>query len=300
MIPMQCGYRTGADRIHLRLPTLISHEIDSKSPLRNWLTEGGLARDSNSEILVVINAYIITSGRNMLRQRTYSVSNHVKYGYGFVPMVKHPARSLDRKPRIRWQVFHDITKASGMEKFPEAPKISSDESISPSLFSAFTEEMSKGTASTYVPGLDRYRKDFGVSVTDHTKWKVLEEYANILSDTGTSLPPPVALHPAMPGIDRFREVDDLDRNDLTVQVSDLHRYSAAVGTDSIINQDNVRSYTPLPSDFKETTAEAQNNASQEQSTKAASEYERGDNGTEEPEGSFGSDYDKEAGPIFFE
>ena len=101
-ILLQCGYKNGADRIHLRLPILLIHEIDSKSPIKNWLEEGGLDKDVHSEIVAVINAYKFTNGPNMQGQRTYSIRNHVKYGHKSMPMVKHPLMSIDRKPRVRW------------------------------------------------------------------------------------------------------------------------------------------------------------------------------------------------------
>lgn len=50
-------------------------------------------------------------------------------------------------------------------------------------------------------------------------------------DADTSMPYPAALHPALPGPDRFRYADETDysfRNDYTVSGTDLHRYSVAV------------------------------------------------------------------------
>ncbi len=264
---LQCGYRNGSDRIHLRLPTLLTHEIDEKSPLRSWREPGGLAADSNAEIVVVINAYIITSGLNILRQRCYRVQSHVRYGYGFMPMVKHPGKSRDRKPRIRWQHFHDIIKSQKMDNFPPPP--SSDYERQGSAGPG--REMLVGKSSkpaqpapsveSDIPNLDRYRKDLSTSVTDYKdkrsiRWKALEKYSKDMSDTGNSLPHAAALHPALPGKDRFREVDDMDRNEFTVQANDLHRYSAAIGTDTLPKTSSL-TFTPLPSDFWEKTAEAQ-------------------------------------------
>jgi hypothetical protein len=56
-----------------------------------------------------------------LRQRTYAVDHHLRYGYTFRPMVKHPKLARDRKPRVRWQHFHDVQPAAGMEPFPQPP-----------------------------------------------------------------------------------------------------------------------------------------------------------------------------------
>ncbi|KAI8110913.1 hypothetical protein M9434_004487 [Picochlorum sp. BPE23] len=266
-IMLACGYRNGSDRIHLRLPILVTHEIDEKSPLRSWAEPGGLAADSNAEIVVVINAYIITSGLNILRQRTYRVQGHVRYGYGFMPMVKHPGKSLDRKPRIRWQHFHDVIKSQGMDNFPPPPLSEQERqgSTGPGR-DMFVGKSSKSfhTAPSVehdIPNLDRYRKDLSTSITEskdkrNIRWKALEKYSKDMSDTGNSLPHAAALHPALPGKDRFREVDDIDRNEFTVQANDLHRYSAAIGTDTLPKTSSL-TFTPLPSDFWEKTAEAQ-------------------------------------------
>ena len=58
-----------------------------------------------------------TNNNNVLRQRTYTVNHHVRMGYGFVPIVKHPALARDNKPRVRWQHFHDVQRVEGMEEF---------------------------------------------------------------------------------------------------------------------------------------------------------------------------------------
>lgn len=44
-------------------------------------------------LVLQINAYLHVTGQNRLRQRTYTVHNHVRYGYRFAPIVKHPAES---------------------------------------------------------------------------------------------------------------------------------------------------------------------------------------------------------------
>lgn len=257
---MQCGYRNGSDRIHLRLPTLLVHEIDSKSPLKGWLEEGGLDKDANSEIVVVINAYKFTNGQNMLRQRTYNIRNHVKYGYRFTPMVKHPLRSPDRKPRVRWQHFHDIVKDDRMERFPKAPSSFRSQKNDPRTFSSYGLNSLGGD----VKGLERYVNELGKSssIKGETLQRFVRYFADGNSDTGNSLPPPLALHPTLPGLDRFREVDDGVQNDLTVGASDLHRYSAAVGTDTLPGASQP-SFTPLPADFRQIAAEAQLNALEE-------------------------------------
>ena len=42
---------------------------------------------------VQINAYLHVNGQNRLRQRTYTVDHHVRYGYDFQPIIRHPADS---------------------------------------------------------------------------------------------------------------------------------------------------------------------------------------------------------------
>jgi hypothetical protein len=52
---LQCGYEDGTDRLHLRLPVEVTHVIDDDSPLANWLEADGMARDADSEIVVVVS-----------------------------------------------------------------------------------------------------------------------------------------------------------------------------------------------------------------------------------------------------
>jgi hypothetical protein len=51
---LECGYETGVDRLHLRLPTLLTHVIDADSPLAAWREPGGVELDNMSEIVVVV------------------------------------------------------------------------------------------------------------------------------------------------------------------------------------------------------------------------------------------------------
>jgi hypothetical protein len=77
-ISLECGYDTGEDRLYLRLPVQVAHKITDESPIAHWLKPGGMMEDADSEIVVVINSYLHVTGQNRLRQRTYSVHNHVK------------------------------------------------------------------------------------------------------------------------------------------------------------------------------------------------------------------------------
>ena len=245
----------------MRLPILLTHVIDSNSPLKNWLEEGGFDKDMHSEIVVVINAYKFTNGQNMLRQRTYNIRNHVKYGYRFMPIVKHPMMSPDRKPRVRWQHFHDIFKSDGMEQFPSPPLFSRDQKNR-----TVTSMRMQGFHSTdgQVKRLERYANELGktVSINGENLQRFMQYFTEADADMGNSLPPPLALHPTLPGKDRFREVEDNVQNDLTVGASDLYRYSAAVGTDTLPGTSQL-TFTPLPADFRELAAEAQLNALEE-------------------------------------
>lgn len=54
-LPPQCGYKTGRDRLYLRLPQEVVHRIDATSPLASWLEPGGLSADADSEIVVLVS-----------------------------------------------------------------------------------------------------------------------------------------------------------------------------------------------------------------------------------------------------
>jgi hypothetical protein len=51
---VQCGYRTGADRLYLRLPVDVVHVITEDSPLVAWRDLNGFDADKNSEIVVTV------------------------------------------------------------------------------------------------------------------------------------------------------------------------------------------------------------------------------------------------------
>ena len=53
---LDLGYQQGTDRLLLRFPLVISHTIDSHSPLRAWQAgPSALAADADSEIVVVVS-----------------------------------------------------------------------------------------------------------------------------------------------------------------------------------------------------------------------------------------------------
>lgn len=82
-------------------------------------------------------------GESRLRQRTYNMSHHLKYGHAFVPIIKHPAFSRDRKPRIKWNRFHDTVPVQEMGPYPsgkEALRGLKDLPAQPSAASTFGSE----------------------------------------------------------------------------------------------------------------------------------------------------------------
>ena len=48
------GHETGADRLCLRLPALVTHRITAESALAHWNEPGGILQDADSEIVVVV------------------------------------------------------------------------------------------------------------------------------------------------------------------------------------------------------------------------------------------------------
>ena len=54
---LQCGFKDGSDRLHLRLPEEVAHRIVPASPLAGWLQAGGggLSLDADNEIVVVVS-----------------------------------------------------------------------------------------------------------------------------------------------------------------------------------------------------------------------------------------------------
>jgi hypothetical protein len=251
------------------------------------------------------------NNNNVLRQRTYSVNHHVRFGCGFVPIVKHPSQSRDGKPRVRWQHFHDVQRAQGMEAFPVSRGITSYEGGTMMTMSQAPESHANirahqsiidsnnpGTAtasalSSAAPsqniaallsnmssanpnyGADLERNDFTVLPMDLQRYaanvggdasqvtgsptdapgmlfpEVMLGYSDDFLDASTSLPHAAALHPTLPGPDRFRVTDAAeDANDYTANAADLSRYSAAIGQgDSLPKGQGVTRFTPLPTQF---------------------------------------------------
>jgi len=87
-------------------------------------------------------------------------------------------------------------------------------------------------------------------------------FAQNTLEASDSLPHTGAMHPAIPGPDRFRQSDVVElnqRTDYTVLPMDLHRYSMAVAgptDDSVPPPPKQQTFVPLPPDFKESAKAA--------------------------------------------
>ena len=53
---LEIGYETGADRLLLWLPMVVTHVIDDDSPLANWRDPDTVLSDSDATIVVVVRA----------------------------------------------------------------------------------------------------------------------------------------------------------------------------------------------------------------------------------------------------
>lgn len=83
-------------------------------------------------------------------------------------------------------------------------------------------------------------------------------YAEETTDAADSLPHPAALHPALPGPDRFRlDEEDMrsasyDRDDYTVLPMDLSRYASRMAHADSLPLQRPSSFMPLPAEFRGT------------------------------------------------
>lgn len=55
---LEVGYETGADRLLLWLPMVVTHVIDDASPLSNWRHPEKVLHDSDATIVVVVSAHL--------------------------------------------------------------------------------------------------------------------------------------------------------------------------------------------------------------------------------------------------
>lgn len=150
---------------------------------------------------------------NVLRQRTYSVNHHVRFGCGFVPIVKHPAQCRDGKPRVRWQHFHDVQRVQGMEAFPVSRGITS--------FEGGTMIMSPAPES-------------------HANMRAFQSMLDIQHPQASPGGPVGGLASVGPSHNvaafldnnQMYDMNGDERNDFTVLPMDLQRYAANVGGDA--------------------------------------------------------------------
>lgn len=149
-----------------------------------------------------INAYMNFTSQNRLRQRTYAVDHHLRYGFVFKPMVKHPGMSRDRKPRVRWQHFHDVEPATGMENFPSSPVHGHNALAGPTAAGATILSVAPESHANFRSYVSMLRRDL-------------------------SMP---SVSPGMLG--GHASNDNLERNDFSVLPMDLHRYIPAISADS--------------------------------------------------------------------
>ena len=56
---LEVGYETGADRLLLWLPMVITHVIDDDSPLSNWRDPDKVLHDSDATIVVVVRIILL-------------------------------------------------------------------------------------------------------------------------------------------------------------------------------------------------------------------------------------------------
>eukprot|EP00884_Botryococcus_braunii_P017746 jgi/Botrbrau1/4655/Bobra.33_2s0026.1 len=112
----------------LRLPKVVSHKLEPSSPLWDWRHGTlGLAKDADSEIVVVVEATQYCSSRAVLQQRSYAVASDVKWGQRFAPVVTRPISVRaggDGKPQVSWARFHSLipVEARAMEEAMRAAR----------------------------------------------------------------------------------------------------------------------------------------------------------------------------------
>ncbi|KAL3145303.1 hypothetical protein ABBQ38_001566 [Trebouxia sp. C0009 RCD-2024] len=113
------------NQLLLRMPTTMVHVIDDDSPLAAWRTgRAAVATDSDSEIVVVVEATMYSNSSIAMKQRTYNVCNDVKYAHRLIPIVTAPNQSPDGKPRVLWSKFHDTVPVDDSSAAGRAGSIS--------------------------------------------------------------------------------------------------------------------------------------------------------------------------------
>ncbi|GAB4816589.1 hypothetical protein N2152v2_003635 [Parachlorella kessleri] len=228
---LECGFRSGADRLYLRLPVEVTHVIDESSPLAPWRYEAGLQEDALAEIVVLVTGLLLIESQNRMRQRTYVVGHHVRPGFQFTPIVKHPATTRDHKPRVRWARFHDITPVADASALPAPPGTPPPSGAGPGGFGeaaaaeAFLQSRGLSVAPESHAG-QRSQEDRGrLRGAKPLRLPSIQEGEG--STPGSRLPQR-DLSPSMwPGPPLTTSMEE--RSDFTVTAADLHRYAATMG-----------------------------------------------------------------------
>ncbi|DBB04690.1 TPA: hypothetical protein ACH3X1_012745 [Trebouxia sp. C0004] len=152
-----------ANQLLLRMPTTMVHVIDDDSPLAAWRTgRAAVATDSDSEIVVMVEATMYSSSTTVMKQRTFNVCNDVKYAHRLIPIVTAPNQSADGKPRVLWSKFHDTVPVDDSSAAGRAGSISvwpdQGQLMDPIASSSSADgEGPDATATIFHRGLDRQR-----------------------------------------------------------------------------------------------------------------------------------------------
>ncbi|KAL3154506.1 hypothetical protein ABBQ32_013968 [Trebouxia sp. C0010 RCD-2024] len=153
---LEVGYETGADRLLLWLPMVVTHVIDDTSPLANWRDLDTVLNDSDATIVVVVEGYMYSMGTNRMRMRMFHTQSDVHPNHIFCPVVTAPSSSADYKPRVDWSKFHEVIALEQEElQSPHLQHVSRawgalSNSYRPALLGA--EDDSLDATVTYKPG----------------------------------------------------------------------------------------------------------------------------------------------------
>lgn len=141
----------GSDRLCLRLPVIVSHDIADDSPLAAWVQPAGSFSDADSEIVVMVEAVTYAGQRLATRQRTYSTLSDIKSGHNFAPMVTRPGETVDGHPGIQWNLFHKMV-ADDSSALTRAPSLAVRRSSSGSVsFGTPLQQSSLGRIGATTP-----------------------------------------------------------------------------------------------------------------------------------------------------
>uniref|UniRef100_A0A1D2A1X4 Uncharacterized protein n=1 Tax=Auxenochlorella protothecoides TaxID=3075 RepID=A0A1D2A1X4_AUXPR len=224
---LDVGYNTGADRLNLRLPVDVRHVIDARSPLANWLEPGGVDSDLGSEIVVIMNGYRTRSTDNVLRQRTYNVGQHVRWGHRFVPIVRPPGFSGDGKARVRWGKFHAVVPDTRKEvdghavSVPGGPRIRLAKATPASL--AGTSTATVRAPESHAPR----RAQAAHAAGGEEERRIAADVSEMLSRMPSRLGPGA-----------------VEASDYTILPMDLHRYAAEIASMSLLPARSLRPGLP--------------------------------------------------------